>query len=478
MTMLDVAIVGAGPAGLAAATLCAERGLSSSLYDEQPAPGGQIYRGVSASPLARREIFGDDYWSGRSLIGSFERSGARYVRSASVWSVEHRDAGTFALGITHGPPNARETMSVTARAVILATGALERPFPIPGWTLPGVLTAGAAQILLKTAGVVPRGRTVLAGCGPLLWLLAWQYLRAGVDIAALLETTPRGRLAQVLGHAPGFMLSPYFAKGLELVRTVRRRVRVVEYVTSLAVEGTAAAAAVRFGVDGTMQALPVDQLLLHQGIVPDVNLASAAGCSLAWNDVQACFAPVVDAWGGTTVPGIYVAGDGADIAGALAAEARGRLAALAVVNALGRGDGRQRERDAQRHRRDAARALRGRLFLDTMYRPAEQFRIPEGDTLVCRCEEVPASTVAQIARSGCAGPNQMKSFTRCGMGACQGRFCGLTVTEIIAREQGRDPSDVGHGRLRFPVKPVTLSELASAPVTPDAEEAVVHKPGR
>ena len=178
MTMLDVAIVGAGPAGLAAATLCAERGLSSSLYDEQPAPGGQIFRGVSASPLARREIFGDDYWSGRSLIGSFERSGARYVRSASVWSVEHRDAGTFALGITHGPPNARETMSVTARAVILATGALERPFPIPGWTLPGVLTAGAAQILLKTAGVVPRGRTVLAGCGPLLWLLAWQYLRA------------------------------------------------------------------------------------------------------------------------------------------------------------------------------------------------------------------------------------------------------------------------------------------------------------
>ena len=415
MTTLDVAIVGAGPAGLAAATLCAERGLSTSLYDEQPAPGGQIYRGVTTSPLTRPEILGDDYWHGASLIAPFMRSGARYVAQATVWSIARRDDGTFAVAITAGPPHARHTLTVEARAVILATGAQERPFPIPGWTLPGVFMAGAVQTLLKTAAIVPEGRTVLAGCGPLLWLVASQLVRAGATIDALLDTTPRGRLREALAYAPGFLLSPYFARGRELVRTMRRRIRVIEHVTSLAVEGTTAAAGVRFAVDGQMHVLPIDQLLLHQGVVPDINLAGAAGCALAWNELQACFAPVADEWGGTTVPGLYVAGDGAGIAGALAAEARGRLTALGVANALGRIDGNTRERAAQRHRRDGAIAARGRLFLDTLYRPADAFRLPDGDTLACRCEEVSAAAIIELAHSGCAGPNQAKAFARCGM---------------------------------------------------------------
>jgi NADPH-dependent 2,4-dienoyl-CoA reductase/sulfur reductase-like enzyme len=476
MTVLDVAIVGAGPAGLAAATLCAAHGLSTAVYDEQDAPGGQVYRGITASPLARPEILGDDYWGGAGLILPFARSGARYVRGANVWSVARCDDGAFALGITHGPPAARTTISVVARAVILAAGALERPFPIPGWTLPGVLTAGAAQILLKTAGVVPRGQTVLAGCGPLLWLLAWQYLRAGVAVAALLDTTPHGRLAQALRHAPGFMMSPYFAKGRDLVRAVRRKVRVVEYVESLAIEGSDAATAVRYRTRDADESLPVDQVLLHQGVVPDVNLAGAAGCALEWRELQACFAPAVDAWGGTTVPGLFVAGDGAGIAGADAAPALGRLAALAVANALGRIDADARQRLARPQRNLLAHALRGRTFLDTLYRPAAAFRIPAGATIACRCEEVSAATIAQLARDGCAGPNQMKAYTRCGMGPCQGRQCGLTVTEIIAAEQRRTPADVGHYRSRFPVKPVTLADLAAMPVTPEAREAVEHPP--
>jgi len=476
MTTLDVAIVGAGPAGLAAATLCAERGLSTSLYDEQAGPGGQIYRGITASPLARPEILGDDYWHGAKLVAPFKRSGARYVPQATVWSIDRRDDGTFAVAISAGPPHARHTLTVETRAMILATGALERPFPVSGWTLPGVFTAGAAQTLLKTAGIIPSGATVLAGCGPLLWLVASQLLRAGATLDALLDTTPRGRLGQALAHAPAFLWSPYFARGRELVRTVRRRVRVVEYVTSLAVEGAAAATAIRFGAGGQQHSLPVDQVVLHQGVVPDVNLAAAAGCALAWNDLQACFAPVVDAWGGTTVPGLYVAGDGAGIAGALAAEAGGRLTALGVANALGRIDGDTRERAARRYRRDHALATRGRLFLDTLYRPADAFRLPEGETLACRCEEVSAAAITQLARGGCAGPNQMKALVRCGMGACQGRWCGLTVTELIAHAQRRDPAEVGYYRLRFPAKPIPLSDLVSLPGTPEAEDSVVRLP--
>ncbi|MFO1413575.1 MAG: NAD(P)/FAD-dependent oxidoreductase [Burkholderiales bacterium] len=472
---LDVAVVGAGPAGLAAATLAAERGLSVSLYDAQGTAGGQVYRAVTTSPLARADVLDGDYWAGAALVKACERSGTRYVPYATVWSLARRDDGTFRLGITAGLPGARHTIEVAARAVILATGALERPLPIPGWTLPGVLMAGGAQGLLKTAGVVPRGRTVLAGCGPLLWLLAAQYLRAGVAIDALLDTTPRGRMAQALRHAPAFLRSPYFGQGLALVRGVRRQVRVIEYVGALAVEGQERATGVRYAVDGAEQVLPADIVLLHQGVVPDVALPGAAGCALAWDDAQACFAPVVDAWGATSLPGLYVAGDGAGIAGAQAAPLRGRLAALAVLNAAGRLASEVRDDLARRLRAELAATLRGRAFLDALYRPAAAFRAPSGATIACRCEEVTADAVAAAAREGAPGPNQVKAFTRCGMGPCQGRFCSLTVTEIIAREQQRPPGDVGCLRPRFPVQPVTLGDLAAMPVHPEALAAVYRE---
>ncbi len=472
MTRLDVAVVGAGPAGLTAATACAQHGLAVNLYDEQAQPGGQIYRGIAASPLAQPAILGDDYWHGASLLPPFANSGARHVPSSTVWSLTHGGDHGFLLGASVGAGPDRMVTSVEARTVILATGAYERPFPIPGWTLPGVMTAGAAQILLKASGIVPAGRTVLAGCGPLLWLVAWQLLRAGVAIAALLDTTPRGRLARALRRDPAFVLSRYFAKGVELVRQVRRRVRVVEYVTALAIEGDDRARTIRFDAAGKTQALPVDQVLLHQGVIPELHLAGAAGCALAWNVDQACFEPAVDAWGGSTVPGLYIAGDGSGVAGARAAEARGWLAGLAVANALGRIDGATRDRAALPHRRALARAQRGRRFLDELYRPEATFRVPVGDTVVCRCEEVAARAVVAQARAGCPGPNQMKSFLRCGMGACQGRMCGLTVTEIMAREQSRTPAEVGYYRLRLPAKPIALGELAALPVTDEARAAV------
>ena len=469
----DFLVIGAGPAGMSAATVAAGLGVSTVLVDEQPAPGGQIYRGITRSPLQDPAVLGQDYWDGAPLVRAFEASGAGYVNDATVWSVVAANGGVT-LGVAAGVPAARTAHMIDARAVILCTGAIERPFPIPGWTLPGVMTAGGAQILLKTAGVVPQGRTVLAGCGPLLWLLAWQYLRAGVAIEAILDTTPRGRMAQALRHALDFARSPYFAKGRELVRTVRRNVRLVEYVSAVAIGGEVAARSVRYSVDEREHTLAADCVLLHQGVVPDVNLAQATGCSLAWNDLQACFAPAIDAWGSTDVAGIYVAGDGGGIAGALAAAPRGRLAALAVASALGRSSHATRDPIARHDRAELATALRGRAFLDTLYRPTDAFRLPSGTTIVCRCEEVDAQTVIALARQGCAGPNQMKAYVRCGMGPCQGRFCGLTVNALIAREQQRDPADVGYYRLRFPVKPVTLTEIAAAPTTAEAVKSVVR----
>jgi len=472
---IDVAVVGAGPAGLAAAARCARLGLATSLFDEQSAPGGQIYRGITEAPALRVAQLGAEYGRGATLVDALRATTAAYVPGASVWSVRALPDATIELGVSTRAAGGAKTHMVRARAAILATGAQERPFPIPGWTLPGVMSVGGAQILLKTAGLVPQGRVVIAGSGPLLWLAAGQLMDAGATIDALLETVPRGRLREALAHAPAFVTSPYFRKGLDLARRVRRRTRVVEFVTSLAAIGTSRVEALRYTVDGKAHEVAVDHLLLHQGVVPGVELAGAAGCALHWNDLHACFEPAVDAWGGTTVASLFVAGDGAGIAGAHAAAARGALTALAAANALGRIDHRDRDREAAPLRQTLADAQRGRRFFDVLYRPADAFRIPAGDTLVCRCEEVTARAILDAARGGCTGPNQVKAWLRCGMGPCQGRYCALTVTELIAQARGVPPAEVGTWRHRIPVKPLTLAELASVPSTPEADAAVIRE---
>ena len=464
---LDVLVIGAGPAGLVAAATCSQYGLAVMVADEQPSPGGQVYRGVGEAPPSRREMLGEDFAGGAPLVDAFMRSGAGYSPRTTVWSITPRDGG-FDLALRV----ARQSRLVHARAVVVATGALERPFPIPGWTLPGVMMAGAAQALLKSSALVARDGVVLAGNGPLLWLVAWQYVRAGAPPLALLDTTPRGRLAEALRHAPAFFASSYFRKGLSLVRDVRRRVPVVEYVDALAIDGDDAARGVRYRAQGRVATIGAEHVFLHQGVVPDVNLVSALGCAIEWDEANACFRPAVDAWGGTSIPGVYVAGDGAGIGGARAASVRGRLAALAVANAQGRIGGDERDRLAHPLRRDHMHALRGRRFLDALYLPDAVFRAPQGDTIACRCEEVRAGAIARAARDGCAGPNQAKSYTRCGMGPCQGRYCALTVTEIIAREASRPAAAVGLLHARFPLKPVTLADLASLPVSEEARRAV------
>jgi len=343
---------------------------------------------------------------------------------------------------------------------------------VPGWTLPGVMTAGAAQILLKGSGLVPQGKVVLAGCGPLLWLLAWQYLNAGAQLDLILDTTPRGSLLKAAKHLPAFLLSPYFRKGLKLLREVRGRVPIVSGVTELRAEGDGRVQTVVWCAGGAEQRRDVDLLLLHQGVVPNVNLAMSVGIEHRWDDAQFCWTPVVDESGGSSVDGIAIAGDGAGIAGATVAEERGRLAAMAAVRALNGGGVNLSDEVAVRT--SLALQLRGREFLDALYQPAPQFRQPQGDTLVCRCEEVTARQVVETVRLGCTGPNQMKSFLRCGMGPCQGRLCGLTVTELIATARGVSPAEVGYYRLRPPVKPITLAELAGLPKTEAAVKAVVR----
>ena len=250
-----------------------------------------------------------------------------------MWAVNRADDGRFEVAYSIATPGQDiQARVLHCRHVILATGAQERPFPISGWTLPGVITAGAAQILLKTSAVVPTGATVLAGGGPLLYLLAWQYLNAGVKIHVILETTPAGRWRQALPFAWGFLRFAVLGQGSEAaLRAVKAQVPIVSAVQLAGSNQRRAGGQlgqVRYKAAGETRTLMVDQLLLHQGVVPNTNLSLAIGADHVWCDRQDCWEPVVDAWGATSVAQVTIAGDGAGIAGAVAAEHRGRIAAI------------------------------------------------------------------------------------------------------------------------------------------------------
>lgn len=451
---VEVVVIGAGAAGMAAATRMAGLGLQVVLLDEQGSPGGQIYRGITLAPLSRRDLLGPDYAHGNQLAQALASSSVRYEKGASVWQVTREHQVSY---LREG-----RLYTLDAKAVLLATGAMERPFPIAGWTLPGVMSAGAAQILLKSAGLAPSEPVVLAGCGPLLYLLGWQYLRAGVTIKALVDTTRPEDYWRARRHLFAALRAwPYLRKGLELMRSLRSA-GIAHYTGAehLAVEGEEAARALTFSASGKAQRIDTRCVLLHQGVVPNIQFSQALRARHEWDLDQLCFRPVTDAWGELDVPGVYVAGDGAGIGGAQAAAVQGQLAALGIAAQLKRISNAERDNQARPLRVQLEANLRIRPFLDALYQPKEPNRIPADEVMVCRCEEVTAGELRSFVALGCAGPNQAKSFGRCGMGPCQGRLCGLTVTEVIAKARGVSAAEVGYYRIRPPIKPITLGELA------------------
>lgn len=453
---VDIVVVGAGPAGMAAATVAARHGASVILLDEQGTPGGQIWRSITEASDARIDRLGPDYAAGRAAAQAFAASGARHIRRAAVWQISRAGVVNY---LTEGASH-----SVQARHVIMCSGAMERPFPIPGWTLPGVMTAGAAQILLKSADTVPREPAVLAGCGPLLYLLAWQYVRAGVPIAAIVDTTSAQDYRRALPQLPAALAAwPYLKKGLALINTIKREgVPFYKGATALAVVGEEAARALTFQVGTQSHRLETNLVLLHQGVVPNTQFTWALRANHTWDPVQLCWQPDADAYGRLDgVAQVLVAGDGRGIGGANVAALQGELAGLAALMDQGRLTAEAGEKLAGPLQLAITRHLRIRPFLDLLYRPKDANRMPADDVLVCRCEEVTAGAVRSYVEIGCSGPNQTKSFGRCGMGPCQGRLCGLTVTEVIAQARGVSPAEVGYYRIRPPIKPITLAELAA-----------------
>ncbi len=403
------------------------------LLDENTAPGGRVWQALEARGAKDAEDA-----AALSLIGRFRGSAVDARWNATLWAIEP-DGQAF-WSDTDG------AHSLSAKTILLATGATERPLPIRGWTLPGVMTVGAAQIALKTGGLLPDTSTWLAGQGPLLWLYATQVLEAGGRIAGVIDLSNGFAPLRALKHISLNAL-PEIRRGLAWRRLSQAGVRWVA-ASDIRAEGETALQAVSFRTTQGWQTETANTLLLHDGVIPSVQVSRAVGCVHTWSYTQHCWQPMLDRSGRTSVPGILIAGDGAGVGGAAAAVLSGRIAVLGLIG------GDASALDAQRRRCLAARPLLDRLFAPLSVRL-------EDDTLVCRCEEVTAGAVRLAARSGCPGMNQLKAYTRCGMGPCQGRMCAPVAIEVLAQARGVPVSAIEPLRARFPTKPVSVGALTS-----------------
>ena len=315
---------------------------------------------------------------------------------------------------------------------------------------------------------------MLAGCGPLLWLLAWQYLNAGVRLDAVLDTAPRANWRSALRHAASFALSPYLIKGLRLILAVRRNAQVIGNVAELEAQGSESVEAVVYRTSrGEERRLPLDMLILHQGVVPNANLALSAGVTHRWSDAQLCFIPVLDAFGSSNVPGLSIAGDGAGIAGAEAAEARGRLAAVAAI-----------------------RAIKPQLVLAAEETGGTRKLAPvRARARISRCPLPAAAAVPAAARGDPGLPLRGSERKRGPRHSCtrlpraqsnesiRALWHGPVPRPALRAYRHRDDGagaqclseEIGYYRLRPPVKPITLAELAGLPSTEAAVKAVARE---
>ncbi|NKB61656.1 MAG: FAD-dependent oxidoreductase [Gammaproteobacteria bacterium] len=454
----DVVVIGAGPAGMSVAISLAEYDLSVAVFDECPQPGGQIYRNIGTTPSKLVRLLGRDYSAGKKIVSTFtnavDRGDIEYHSQSKVWYIN----GGNQLGVL----KSGSSYQLHAAKVVIATGCQERPMPIPGWTLPGVMGAGAAQIMLKSASMSPKS-TVLAGSGPLLWLLAYQYCRAGVKVEAMIDTTASSAWwLKALYLARALVAGEYLFKGLYMMIYVRLSgVRIYRSSRDLKAFGENKFESISFQSEGEEHHIQADTLLLHQGVILGLHIVEAAGCRIQWDKGNQCWVPAVDQWGKSSQNQISIVGDVSGIGGAKSARLSGKIVGLRLARELRKISSVELGRLSLPSRLSRWRHKMVRPFLNLNFRVTESYLNPADDVIVCRCEEVTAGTIRQVTRQGCMGPNQAKSFTRCGMGPCQGRMCSNTVEQIMAHELDRSVANVGRYRARPPVRPITLGELAT-----------------
>jgi NADPH-dependent 2,4-dienoyl-CoA reductase/sulfur reductase-like enzyme len=455
-----VVVVGAGPAGIRAAMTLVEHGFRPIVVDEAARAGGQIYRRPPAGGFTRsaRSLYGFEAGKAVHLHEAFDALGDRidYRPRTLAWSLREKVLYTERDGVLENVP---------FDALILATGATDLVLPMPGWTTPGTFTLGGAQVALKYQGCAVGRRTVFLGASPLLYLVAWQYAVSGAEVAAVLDTSALAGKFKAAGKLA--LGGSSLVKGLYYMAALRGRgVRIATGVEPLGISGTDSVTGLRYRDGrGREHQIACEAVAYGYGLRPEAQLADLAGCRFRFDPTYRQWFPDTDREARAVgAPGVYLAGDGARIGGADAAEAGGELAALAIARDLGRGSP-----DAKH-----VAALGDRLARLHRFQAeglARAFAIPTGasaalpdDVLVCRCESVTAGELRRTTTPalGASEINRAKALSRLGMGRCQGRFCAFAGAEVLARALGVEQQAVGRLRGQAPVKPIPLGSRAAA----------------
>jgi NADPH-dependent 2,4-dienoyl-CoA reductase/sulfur reductase-like enzyme len=442
-------IVGAGPAGIRAAQALVKAGLRPTVVDEAPSAGGQIYRQrLFPDERTSRDLYGSEAGKATALHEVFTQIRDRidYFPESLVWNVRDRTADVM-IG--------NQTRQLSFSHLILSTGATDRVIPFQGWTIPGVFTLGGAQIALKSQGCAIGEEVVFLGSGPLLYLVAWQYMKAGARVAAVLDTAPffakfhllRGLLSQPAVVTRGFRYA---------VELMARGVTVRFGIEPDRIEGEDRVGAVVWRENGKERRLACDAIGYGFALRSEAQLADLTGCRFVFDERDRAWRPDHDQAGRTSIPGIYIAGDGAGIAGADAAELTGERVALAILEDAGLAVDRTRIDALER---SLAGIERFRDVLEAAFPFPEEWanRIAD-DVHLCRCEEVSVGQVrAAVRDQGVSELNRLKALTRVGMGRCQGRMCGSAAAEILAAACDKPVKAVGRLRTQAPVKPLPLA---------------------
>lgn len=446
----DLLVIGAGPAGMAAARASAAAGLDVLVVDERGQAGGQYFKQPGKGFSLDRRALDAQFAEGAALAAAAVDAGATFQFGTSVWASSLVD-GELCIDLSvHG-----RSQRVRPRRLVIATGTYERPMVFPGWTLPGVMTTGAAQTLLRAYQTAPGRRVLIAGNGPLNLQVAHELVRAGVEVVAVIESAA----APGPRHAADALRMAMAAPGLvfdgmrHLAALARAGVRVVHGQTIVAASGDGRVREARISGAGE-QAFEIDALCLGYGFLPQAEIARALGCRF---EMKAdAMVAVRDSEGRSSIDSVFIAGDGGGLGGARVALAQGLIAGAAASSDLGRAAPAavmvHARRDLVRHRR----------FQDALWRLYAPVAPPPAlspQTILCRCESITVGAVDDLIAAGVTDIAGIKRISRAGMGRCQGRYCSGLIAKALEARGGAAPAEPGFAP-RPPFKPITIGTIA------------------
>lgn len=466
MKTQEFVVIGSGPAGLSAAVTAAKAGMEVTVIGEDPQIGGQIFRQIVA-PLQFQEqiVEFQNQKIFEELKEDLARTKIQFVNRAIAWGMFEDKVIAF---------DSPKYSLIRAKRLLISEGAYETPVAFPGWTLPGIMTVGAVQALIKGQGVIPEGKIIVAGTGPLLYYTASQLLKNGACVKAIFEATSFSQVAswtRRLWRVPGIL-----GQGLKYIAIIKKH-DVPIYYRSVVKEarGNERLEEVDYirvnhlwkPEKGTERMMGADVLCLNFGFTPSTQFSHMAGCRHICDPLMRGWHPILDSKFETTQPGIFMAGDATGIGGVKLAVTQGRIVGTEIARQLGA----IREGIAVKRLNRLDKLLSSYRWYQSFLRKIYAFRpglldLLTDETLICRCEEVTVKAVAGAFKKGASHIEQVKRLSRIGMGRCQGRFCYATLIGLMTKVLPPRELEKEDFSARPPVKPLPLKALFELPLSP------------